>query len=200
MIPNSIQFPPLTLYPRSLTRNPFLSLSQLQRNLILSQGWPQLPALARSLTQFLLLLSITEIEAAQVFAKATGQASQNPPHTSAKWEQTANLWQKAIARLEEISVEDSGYASAQKLLATYQTNLWTVQTHLQAEQEALETLKQVQTSSQDLVANASSSDSNQTTAKLQGMVSQLQTVSPGTTAYAEAQNLLQSAQEKLKQL
>lgn len=44
--------------------------------------------------------------------------------------------------LEQIPVEDPGYASAQKLLATYQTNLGTVQTRLQAEQEAVNDLNQ----------------------------------------------------------
>lgn len=142
----------------------------------------------------------TLIEAAQEFAKAGTQVSLKPPNTAASWNQAASLWQKAIERLEAIPVEDPGYASAQKLLATYQTNLGTVQTHLQAEQAAVEVLQQAQTSSQDLVASGSSMDRNQIIAQLQGIMDQLETIPPGTTAYSEAQNLMGSAQEKLQQL
>ncbi len=110
------------------------------------------------------------------------------------------MWQKAIRRLEDIPVEDPGYASAQKLLATYQTNLGTAQTQLQAEQEAVEVLKQAQTSVQALVANSSSLESKQKISQLQGIMNQLQTIQPGTTAYSEAQNLMQAAQTKLEQI
>jgi len=142
----------------------------------------------------------TLIEAAQEFAQAATQMEQKPPHAAAKWNQTTSLWQKAIQRLEDIPVEDPGYASAQKLLATYQTNLGTAQTQLQAEQEAVEVLKQAQTSVQALVANSSSLESNQKISQLQDIMNQLQTIQPGTTAYSEAQNLMQAAQTKLEQL
>jgi len=142
----------------------------------------------------------TLIETAQEFAQAATQMEQKPPHSAAKWNQTASLWQKAIQRLEDIPVEDPGYASAQKLLATYQTNLGTAQTQLQAEQEAVEVLKQAQTSVQGLVANSSSLESNQKISQLQDIMNQLQTIQPGTTAYSEAQSLMQAAQTKLEQL
>jgi len=142
----------------------------------------------------------TLIEAAQEFAQAATQMEQKPPHAAAKWNQTASLWQKAIQRLEDIPVEDPGYASAQRLLATYQTNLGTAQTQLQAEQEAVEVLKQAQTSVQALVANSSSLESNQKISQIQDIMNQLQTIQPGTTAYSEAQSLMQAAQTKLEQL
>lgn len=142
----------------------------------------------------------TLIEAAQEFAKAATQSSQNPPHTASEWDQAASLWQKAIERLEEIPVEDPGYTSAQKLLATYQTNLGTVQTHLQDEQEAVEALKQAQSAIQDLVASSSSVDRSQMTSQLQGIMNQLETIQPATTASPKAQSLLKSAQQKQEQL
>lgn len=142
----------------------------------------------------------TLIEAAQEFASAATQVAQKLPQTAAKWTQAADLWQKAIERLEEIPVEDPGYASAQKLLATYHTNLGTVQTQLQAEQEAVEALQQAQDSSQDLVANSASLDRNQVIGQLHGVINQLETIPSGTTAYSEAQTLMQSAQSKLEKL
>jgi hypothetical protein len=142
----------------------------------------------------------TLIEAAQEFAKAATQSSQNSPHTASEWNKALDLWQKAIERLEEIPLEDPGYASAQKLLATYQTNLGTVQTHLQAEQEAMEALMQAQGKIQNLVASGSSTDQNQMIGQLQGIMDQLEAVQPETTAYPKAHTLLKSAQQKQEQL
>ncbi len=138
----------------------------------------------------------TYIEAAKQYAFAAAKASQNPPHAAAKWEQIASLWQKAINQLENIQVEEAGYVDAQKLLAEYQTNLGIVQTRQQAESEAQETLKQVNQQIQSLIAS-SPSDSQQLKSQIQGIINQLKTVKAGTTAYAEAQQLLVSAQKKL---
>lgn len=146
----------------------------------------------------------TLIEGAKQFAFAAAKAGQNPPHTASEWEQVQNLWSKAIDQLETIGVEDAGYVEAQKLLATYQTNVGVVQTRLKAENESLEALKQGKQQIQYLIGstptNAASVDRNQTASQLQGIIDKLQTVKSGTTAYREAQQLAQFAQNKLRQL
>ncbi|MUG94217.1 hypothetical protein F7734_18220 [Scytonema sp. UIC 10036] len=141
----------------------------------------------------------TLIEAAKVFALQAAQASQNPPHPAQKWQQIERLWTEAINRIEDIKVNESNYLEAQKLLAQYQTNLGIVQLRRETESESKEILKQANEQIQSLIASPPSAP-NQLKAEIQGVINQLKTVKPGTTAYGEAQNLLRSANNKLKQL
>ncbi len=138
------------------------------------------------------------IEGAKQFALAAANASQKPPHPADKWEQIAKLWQKSIDQLEKIPAEDPSYVTAQKLLAEYQTNLGIVQSRRKAESEAQATLQQANEQIQRLIASPAS-ETRQLKAAIQGIINQLQTIKTGTTAYAEAQRLLISAQNRLKQ-
>ncbi|BAZ01965.1 hypothetical protein NIES37_59720 [Tolypothrix tenuis PCC 7101] len=140
----------------------------------------------------------TYIEAAKQFALAAAKASQNPPHSVVKWEQIAKLWQKSIDQLENIRVEEPGYIAAQKLLAEYQTNLGIIETRRKAESEAQASLQAANEQIQGLIASPPSSP-QQLKGKIQGVINRLKTIQTGTTAYAEAQKLLVSAQKKLQQ-
>jgi len=138
------------------------------------------------------------IEGAKQFALAAAQASQNPPHTETQWRQIAKLWSTAIEQLENVRVEEPGYVEAQKLLATYQTNLGIIETRLQAETESQSSLKQANEQIQSLIA-APPSDPQRFQGQIQGIINQLNTIKPGTTAYPEGQRLLALAQKRLKQ-
>jgi hypothetical protein len=144
------------------------------------------------------------IGAAQEFAFAAAKASQNPPHSAPEWEQIIKLWQEAIKRLEQVPLEDQGYLQAQKLLATYQTNLGIIQTRLTGEKESVDTLDIAQKEIQNLLAStpadANSLNRNSTISQLQGIIDNLRKVQYGTTAYPKAQELLAFAQNKLNQL
>ncbi|WP_446336690.1 hypothetical protein [Coleofasciculus sp. G1-WW12-02] len=143
------------------------------------------------------------IGAAQEFAFAAAKAAQNPPHTVAEWQQIQKLWQQAIARLEKVPLDDQGYLQAQKLLATYQTNLGIIQTRSSAEAESIQALDEAQRQIQRLLANTPTDaaiDRNLTLSQLQGIINQLNKVQSGTTSYPKAQELLLSAQNKLKQI
>lgn len=143
------------------------------------------------------------ITAAKQFAFAAAKAGQNPPHSAARWQQIESLWLQAINRLEEIPAGNPGYAEAQKLLATYQTNLGIVQTRQQTEQESVEFLEQANSQIENLLASipddAASLDRNSTISQIQGIINELENVKNGTTAYPRAQELLRSAKNKLKQ-
>ncbi|MBD2002474.1 MULTISPECIES: hypothetical protein [Cyanophyceae] len=143
----------------------------------------------------------TLIKGAKQFAFAAAKLGQNAPHTADKWQQIETLWYKAIEQLQNIRVDDVDYVEAQKLLATYQTNLGTVQTRLKAERQSQEAFKYAQEQIQALLASipkdGSQVNRNQIISQMQEIINQLQTVKSGTTAYSEAQNLLQSAQKKL---
>ncbi|AFY49587.1 hypothetical protein Nos7524_3808 [Nostoc sp. PCC 7524] len=138
------------------------------------------------------------IEGAKQFALAAAKSAQNPPHTEMKWKQIAKLWSTAIEQLQSIRVEDPGYLEAQKLLATYQTNLGILETRLQAEIESQSSLKQANEQIQRLIA-APPSEQQQFQAQIQGIINQLNTVQSGTTAYAEAQILISQAKKRLQQ-
>ena len=147
----------------------------------------------------------TLIEAARQFSWQAAKVGQNPPHTVAQWEQVQNLWQQAIDRLEEVPSQDlAGYAEAQKLLATYETNLGEVKIRQQAEQESVYALEQAQRQIESLLASTPSNikavERNRVVSQLQSIITQLEKVQNGTTAYLKAQELLLSAQSKLNQL
>lgn len=147
----------------------------------------------------------TLIKGAQQFSWEAAKAGQNPPHNVAEWEQVENLWKEAIARLEQVSKEDlTGYAEAQKLLAKYKNYLGQVKIRQQAEQASASALQQSQSKIERLLSTtpttADSLNRNRTISKLQGIINQLERVQNGTTSYLKAQELLLSAQNKLKQL
>ncbi|MCF4966241.1 hypothetical protein [Nostoc sp. CMAA1605] len=138
------------------------------------------------------------IDGAKQFALAAAKLAQKPPHTETKWKQIAKLWSTAIEQLQTVQVEDPGYLEAQKLLATYQTNLGIVETRLQAEIDSQLSLKEANENIQRLIATPAS-EQQQLRSQIQGIINQLNTVQPGTTAYAEAQTLISQAKNRLQQ-
>lgn len=144
------------------------------------------------------------IAAAQQFAIAAEQVGQNSLHTTSEWREIADLWEQAIAKLKQVEVENPGYIDAQKLLAKYQTILGNVRTRLQAEKDSQAALATAKDKIPPLLAsntgNALSESKSSAIAQLQDIINHLETVQSGTTAYAQAQQLLESAQKKLNQL
>lgn len=146
----------------------------------------------------------TLITAAQQFSWQAAKAGQNPPHTVTEWQQIENLWSEAINRLQQISSSDLvGYAQAQKLLATYETNLGQVKIRRQAEADAVQTLARAQQEIENLVASMPNDpknwDRNRVISQLHSIINQLEKVEKGTTVYLKAQELLLSANNKFKQ-
>ncbi|MEH2410938.1 hypothetical protein [Nostoc sp.] len=145
------------------------------------------------------------ITAARQFSWQAAKAGQNPPHAVTEWQQIENLWIEAIERLKEIPSKDvAGYTEAQKLLAIYQANLGQVKVRRQAEADAREALEAAQREIKSLLAsipaNADDGERNRVSSQLQSIINQLEKVQNGTTAYLKAQELLLSANNKLRQL
>ncbi|MEW5857728.1 MAG: hypothetical protein AB1861_10160 [Cyanobacteriota bacterium] len=144
----------------------------------------------------------TLIQAAKQYAFAAAKTGQNPPHTAQRWQQIENLWYKAITQLQNVRLEDVDYVEAQKLLLTYQMNLDTVQIRLKTERESHEAFNDAQQQINALLASipkdSSQVDRNQIISQMQEIIHRLKMVKPGTSDYREAQQLLQSAQKKLK--
>ncbi|XWK86999.1 MAG: hypothetical protein U7127_22750 [Phormidium sp.] len=144
------------------------------------------------------------IEAAKQFAFEAAKLGQNPPHTADVWQKVETQWEEAINRLEQFTARESASLEAEKLLATYKTNLGIVQMRRQTEESSLTALQQAKREIEYLLANSTTtfgvSDRNQMISKIQSIIDDLQKVKTGTTAYQEAQQLLQSAQKKLKEM
>lgn len=143
----------------------------------------------------------TLIGAAQAFALTAAQAGQNPPHNAATWQRTADLWKTAIARLEQVPIEDPGYSQAQVLLATYSNNLGIVEAKVEAEKTSAQALAEAESKSASLMArNLEAMAPNQIASEFQAIINDLNRVQPGTTVEPQAKELLRYAEEKLKQL
>lgn len=145
------------------------------------------------------------IEAARGFAWQAAKLGQNPPHSVEEWQQVENLWLDAIARLRQIDPSDvAGYTEAQRLSATYGSDLAQIRIRKQTEYDSVQALRNAQRQIQDLQAsipeNTENLNHNYTISQLQGIMTQLRRVESGTTAYLEAQQLIVSAQNKLNQL
>lgn len=144
------------------------------------------------------------IEAAKQFAFEAAKLGQNPPHTVDKWQKVEAQWEEAINRLEQFTARETASLEAQKLLATYKTNLGIVQMRRKTEETSVTALQQAKREIEYLLANSTTTfgvfDRNQMISKIQSIINELQKVRTGTTAYKEAQELIQSAQKKLKEM
>jgi hypothetical protein len=138
------------------------------------------------------------IQAARTFAETAQQGITGAALSAAAWEAVIQQWDQAIARLEQIKVEDSDYKPAQTLLATYKKEQNQARVRLKTEQAAVQTFEDAEQLKERLIASADSSSVNQMSSQMQALESRLKKVPQGTTVYAEAQELLQFVQKRLK--
>jgi len=141
------------------------------------------------------------IQAARLAAATAQKFSPQTPQTATEWEEAEKLWKEAIRPLERIKEEDSDYSSAKKLLEEYKEAQTNVSIRLKHEQKSVRAFEQAQTLTQNLLEsipdNAKSLQPREV-AKLQEIINELKKVHKGTTVYDEAQQLLRSAESKLK--
>ncbi|HSM81573.1 MAG TPA: hypothetical protein VLS96_07800 [Nodosilinea sp.] len=144
----------------------------------------------------------TLIEVAKAFGAQAAVAGQNPPHSAEKWQSIAGLWETAIARLNEIPIDDLGYSAAQQQLAQYQRNLDVVQENIANETTSAQALESAIQKNIQMQGRPNLDDmaANQIASLIQDIVNDLKKVKPGTTSYPEAQEMLKFANQKLAQL
>ncbi len=139
--------------------------------------------------------SLDQIVSGLQTAARAGYASQNPPLTPQEWEKSQQLWREAITRLEFIPPKNEFYSFAQEKLPTYQSSLAIINRRLDEEQKAQISLKAAQevaetaTSREKEAISLSNWESAQQTWEI--AVNRLQEIPAGTTAYVEAQTLLE---------
>lgn len=139
----------------------------------------------------------TLMQAARQFSWQAARQAQNPPHSVAQWREVENLWEKAIAQLQQVSPNDPNYVEVQRQIASYQSNLSEIRVRRQEEEEAIAAFQNAQQQLEVLVAHAANTDPNWNVSRIQSIINELRKVKRGTTPYVEAQELLVLAQQKL---
>lgn len=145
-------------------------------------------------------LSTNLIGAAKQFAHAAQHPDQKPPHDAYQLRAIEGLWEDAIVRLEKISERDADYPEAQKLLVTYKKALATAEIRIQTEEDSARAYAQAQQLTQQLITSAENpftTDRAQVSRRLQRIIQELEKVKQGTTPYADAQTLMESAKKRL---
>lgn len=149
-------------------------------------------------------ISQAKIDAVRQQAWQAAQLGQNPPHRSERWQEVERLWGLAIAELQQVPESDvAGYTQAARLRARYESNRADIRLRFEAEQssaQALQQSKQAIAHLQARVPQDGALEPGFVAAEVQKIVYQLEQVQPGTTSYAEAQELLAFAHNKLRQI
>lgn len=165
---------------RSLQPIPFWSPHYSEANAVLPKFEGQLTALDR-------------VSAAQAQAYEAALASQNPPHSSAKWEEIVEQWRGAIAILENVPTDNQVRRLADRKLTEYRANLSTIKVRIDAESQAEASLLAAQKAATLATATANQASSIETWESAlqnwESAVQQIDQIPQGTLAYKEAQGL-----------
>ncbi|WP_204151973.1 hypothetical protein [Leptolyngbya sp. CCY15150] len=138
--------------------------------------------------------AVSRVVDAQADAFAAAQRSQNPPHPIATWEEIRDLWESAIAQLEEVPADSPMHGLAQQKLEEYRGNLAAINQRIQMEQEAQSRVRSAREMAQRATEQEAGSDSPEQWQSAytawQISMEMLQPVPAHTMSYAEAQQLL----------
>ncbi|MGB3403389.1 MAG: hypothetical protein WBA77_11940 [Microcoleaceae cyanobacterium] len=147
----------------------------------------------------------TELGAVIAGLRFAGQAAsqgQDAPYTVQEWERLKNLWEEAIAQLQQVPIESLIYPFAQQRLDQYNDAAGEVRGRLILEREAQEVLKRGKQTAQVAIARqgvATQANSWQLVYDTwQQATNTLASVQVGTTAHQDAQLLLANYQPKLE--
>ena len=139
------------------------------------------------------------IEAARLSAIAATQPA-NQPLSVTELEQIRDLWKDAIAQLDQIQVDDPDYVESRRRLIEYRKGLSQVSDRILKEKASIQAFNQAKLLTDQLLIAGDPKlvDRRYVVAKLEAIVSELQAVQPGTTVYADAQQLRKSAENRLR--
>jgi hypothetical protein len=140
------------------------------------------------------------ITVAKQFHAQAADSCSDSFHSASRWQQCANLLNKAIAILEDVPLEETGYLETQTLLATYEAKLG----EISIRQEEEELSQQAYESAREMIANLPKSvaqdNRDQTARDILAIINQLEKVKSQTTVYQNSLTMMALAENKLKQL
>ncbi|MGH2415001.1 MAG: tetratricopeptide repeat protein, partial [Microcystaceae cyanobacterium] len=127
-------------------------------------------------------------------SKKVSQFTQNPPLSLAQWQEIKQQWENAIASLETLSPDSELSAFVQIKLQEYRRKMEKINQNLAAEQQAITSLSTAQQAAKIAQMRSdyaqSFSDWQSVYATWKTVIQRLQEIPPRTTAYQEAQQLL----------
>ncbi|NJN76077.1 MAG: hypothetical protein HC796_07585 [Synechococcaceae cyanobacterium RL_1_2] len=133
------------------------------------------------------------VEALKAGAKA-GQMANSTLLTSQRWQEVRQQWQTAIVLLEQISPDSDYYSFAQQKIPEYTQNLKAINSRLEEEQGAVTSISEAKTAAKiaEVRQGVAQSLEDWTLAEStwQTAIDRLESISPQSTTYAEAQTLL----------
>lgn len=140
------------------------------------------------------------IEVAEISANAAKQKTTKAPMTVIQLEQVQESWKSAIAKLEQIKVDDPDYVEAQSRKVAYLQNLNAIEERIQIEQESIRAYEIAERMSENLIsmADPKTVDRAEIRRKFQTILNQLDKVNPNTTVYARAEAMRVSAEKRMK--
>jgi hypothetical protein len=140
------------------------------------------------------------IQAAKFAAETAQRFSSKKAQSLAEWGEAEGHWQRAIANLKEIKVEDPDFSQAQKLLNEYENSLSNVKVRSEAEKEsglAFETAQQIKDALFNSIQPGSQYLMPDQVTQLQRIITALEKVKPNTTVHPQAQELMKAAKARL---
>lgn len=139
------------------------------------------------------------ITGAKEYGFRAALAAQKPPHPVEQWRVVQNLWQEALALLNQIKDDDPQFAEAQRLRAEYAQNLAIAKQREALERQSIDYLQQADEEIAQWRTLAAADPSNpRLLGILQAIENNLERVHPASTAYAKAEQLRQFANQALQ--
>lgn len=140
------------------------------------------------------------IEVAEISANAAKQNTTKAPMSLTQLAQVEESWKNAIAKLQQIRLDDPDYVEAQRRSMTYQQNLNTIEERIQIEKESIRAYEIAEQMSENLIETADPKilDQSEIRRKFQNVLNQLDKVKPNTTVYPKAEAMRISAEKRMK--
>lgn len=145
-----------------------------------------------------------QVIAAQSKATTAAQRSQNPPHPIAEWQAIRDLWEEAIATLNQVESTSPSYGFVQEKRREYEANLAAIERRITAENLAQQRLSLAKN------AAAAAETRQSTTRGVEGLqaaqqswqtvLNQLTNIPQGTMARQEANQLKTTYQARMSQV
>ena len=140
------------------------------------------------------------IAVAQQFHNKTTASCTSPPYSVTRWQECANLLNRAIRVLEKVDLEDEGYLESQTLLATYEAELSEIRIRQQEESDSQRAYDRAQQMITDLPKSINRDNRDRTAKDILRIINQLEKVKSQTTVHNDAVTMINFANKKLKQL
>ena len=150
------------------------------------------------------LTALDLVSEAQGKAYSAAVKSQNPPHSVSTWQDIASEWRAATTALSGVAEDSPVRELADRKLVEYRSNLSTVLVRIEAESGAEVSLRQAQQAASRATQQTPLANSSEAWEAVlsdwETAVENLRRIPQGTSAYAEAQDILPEFETTLQEV